>query len=576
MRIIKIAVIGLANVGKTTFINTIAGSNLKTANFAGSTTKKNELAMFYKGVTVLFLDLPGFSSFENPENDLAKETVNFLKNSEYDAILHIANSEFSYFSNALDTNLRKNLNKKIITVVNFPSLKTKPQEIEKFFPNAILFSARSKKNTETILDVVISEIDGTSYVSENLLDMTQFYWNAKKINVNLDKVFASKVFGIPIFFAIMFAIFWLSFVLGKVIGDFFVSGFDILIEFFNGVAFLPDFAKALLKSVLVGVGTVIGFMPTIVICVSLLSLLEQTGYVTRVAFLLNKLFEKFNLGGKSLIPLIVGAGCSITAYMSSRMINDPKEKFLTMIIIGFVPCTAKLAVFMLFSLALFGENAPIAIFIIYLCGFIFGLFAAKLVGLFMKNGNSEKTKIELFEYRMPNFKSVMRSGYARTMDYIKNAATFITIFATILSLLSLIGFADGSFVILSEDEISRSLIASIGHFLEPLFRPLDFDFKMIISLITGLVAKETAISTLAVLYSSSTEGLVDIISSQIGFRQAVTYLVFMFFYLPCVSATASFHREAGSLKKTVFLIVFTTFLAYFFAFLANVTIQLFY
>ena len=156
LKIIKIAVVGLANVGKTTFINSLTGSNLKTANFAGSTTRNNEIAMLHNGYTIIFFDLPGFTSFENPENDLEKKAVNFLKNTQYDAILHITNSEFSYFSSILDVSLRKSLQAKpILTAINCPSLKNNPKEVAKAFEKSIIFSALSRKNVFEILNTII-------------------------------------------------------------------------------------------------------------------------------------------------------------------------------------------------------------------------------------------------------------------------------------------------------------------------------------------------------------------------------------------------------------------------------------
>jgi ferrous iron transport protein B len=567
---IKIAIIGLPNVGKTTFLNTISNSNLKTANFAGSTTKKHEVAFFYNGKTFLFSDLPGFNSMNTVENDLAKEAIHSLKSTHYDAILHIANAEFPYFSKLLDEELRKEFGSKVVTAMNFPSFKIKPTELAKNFEKIILFSSLSRNNCNQLLDIIINNIEEKPYTSTNLLTFKDTI-NSDKITKIIDTLALSKIFGIPLFLGIMFFIFWLSFVFGKMIGDDYLVA---IFEFFIGLAeestFLTPFFKALITSVLTGVGVVVGFMPTIIICITLISLLEQTGYITRICFLLDTFFEKFGLGGKSLIPLIVGAGCSITAYMSAKMINDPKEKFLTMIIIGFVPCTAKLAVFMLFCLALFGKNAPLAISIVYLSGFIFGLICAKIIGLFIKGSAVyEKTKIEIFNYRLPQMKNVLKTGYSRTLDYLKNAATFIAIFASIISFLGLVGFEGGKFIILPADNLSISLIGKLGEFLVPVFAPMDFDFRMIISLITGLIAKEAAVATLAVLYATTPESLADIINAEVGIRHAITYLVFMFFYLPCVSATASFHREVKSWKKTSFLIIFTTILAYGFAAITN-------
>lgn len=572
---LRVIVVGLPNAGKTTFINTICGTNLKTANFSGSTTGILEISIKRningEDVIYTFFDVPGFESFEVQKNDLESQAVSLLKAENYDYILHIVNSEFSYFSSVLDKEIRQNLKKPVITAINFPSITDDYLKTFNDFSGSILFSAVSKKNCQKILEFITLK-KGAESKNINLLEVSKSNSNSTKITQNIDKILISKIFGIPIFFGIMFLIFWLSFVIGGEIGEFLGSGFDIVINFTKTLPFLGPFAKAFTESVLIGVGTVVGFTPIIVLCATLINLLEQTGYIARVCFLLDKFFDKFNLGGKSLIPLIIGAGCSISAYMSARMISDPREKFLTMVIIGFIPCTAKLAVFMLFSAALFGEAAPIAISVIYLLGFIVGLTVAKLLGLFYP-GKSEKTKIELFNYRLPILKNVIRTAYTRTFDYLKNAATLIAGFAAILSFITLVGFQDGKFIIL-ENGMENSLAAIFAKFIIPFFIPLGLDWKMIVSLVTAIAAKEVAITTLAVLYSTSAEGLLTVISHQIGMRQAATYLTFMFFYLPCVSATLSFHRENKSGKKTTFLILFTTILAYFSSTAVNLIFKL--
>lgn len=565
---IRIAVAGLPNVGKTSFINTITGANFKTANFSGSTTSRKEISIKKnireRDVIFTFFDIPGLESLATPKNDLEREAAHFLQEEKYDFLLHIASSEFLYFSKLLDKELREKIKKPIITAINFPSCQKDVDETFARFDVNALFSALSLESSSKLLSLITA---GEVWEKQNFLPSSpRIKFNREKITKNLDKIALSKVFGLPLFFGIMCLIFWLSFIIGATIGGFLTSGFDFIINFVKNIPFLNNFAKAFIESILIGIATPIGFMPVIIICSTLLNLLEQTGYITRVCFLLDKFFNKFNLGGKSLIPLIVGAGCSITAYMSVRMISDPKEKFLTMVIIGFIPCTAKLSVFLLFCAALFGKSAPFAISCIYLGGFIIGLVIAKILGFFYKE-EFQKTRIELFNYHFPPIKNVLKAGLARTIDFLKNASTFIAIFAAALSFFTFVGIEGGQ--IAAVQNIENSFIALLSKFISPIFAPLDLDWKMIVSLLTAIAAKEVAISTLAVLYSADQTGLLNIISSHIGLRQALTYLTFMFFYLPCVSATASFHRETGSIKKTSFLIIFTTILAYTFAMSVN-------
>lgn len=571
---VRVAVVGLANVGKTTFINKITGANLKTGNFSGSTTNIQEISVKIGERIITFFDLPGFTSILSCKNPLEEISIKFLKDStNYDYILHIINSDFPYFSTILDKELKANLNKVVLTAINVSSVKEEDGgNLEKIEAN-VVFSSKSKDQCRVLIDCLLDLPHKALPIKKNLINSKNAKNNTSKITKMLDLALTSKVFGIPIFFAIMFAIFWSSFVFGKEVGDIFLGWFEFLIEIVKGFEFVNSFVKALFISVLNGVGIVASFMPTIVICLILLNFLEETGYITRVCFLLDKIFNKFNLGGKSLIPLIIGAGCSISAYIATRMISDKKERFLTMIIIGFIPCSAKLAVFMLFASALFGKGAPIAIFVIYLFGFVLGLVFAKILGSFYKD-NFEQTKIELFNYRLPSIRDVARYGYTKTISYLKNVATYVVMFATILSFFTLFGFENGKFV-LTIDNMEASLISSFGKFINPIFIPLDFDWKMVVSLISALIAKEVAISTLAVLYSVDVESLAGIIKNQIGLKHAITYLTFMFFYLPCLSATISFYKENRSKKVILFLISFTSILAYTFSFIVKNIINIF-
>jgi len=340
-------------------------------------------------------------------------------------------------------------------------------------------------------------------------------------------------------------------------------------------------------------------VPNIIILFIGIALLESTGYMSRVAFLLDGFFHKFGLHGQSFIPLVTGFGCSIPAYMSARILKNDRDRLLTLFIIGFMSCGARLPVYVLFAGAFFSpEMAGNILFVIYISGAILGLIAAKILKLTAFKGADEPFVMEMPKYRLPSVKLMWHTVLTKTMMYLKKAGTFIAAASMLIWFLSnypknLILEEEYSVKIenamsqeekvhfqnsLSTDLLEQSYLGSIGKFSEPIFAPLGFDWKMSVALQTGLAAKEVVVSTLGVLYAlgddvdEENSSLINAISKNISFPSAIAFIVVIMIYLPCLAASIVFTREAGGIKYFFYLLFFTSVAAYSMAFIAyNVT-----
>jgi len=410
----------------------------------------------------------------------------------------------------------------------------------------------------------------------------------------IDKILIHQIFGIPIFLFFMWGLFQLTFEIGSIPMDW----IDAFFGWFGdvvGATISNDAVRSLIvDGIIAGVGAVVLFIPNIVILFIGIALLESTGYMSRVAFLLDGFFHKFGLHGQSFIPLVTGFGCSIPAYMSARVLKNDRDRLLTLFIIGFMSCGARLPVYVLFAGAFFSESqAGNILFAIYILGAIIGLTAAKVLRLTAFKGLDEPFVMEMPKYRLPSFKLIWHTVKTKTWMYLKKAGTFIAAAAMLVWFLSNyphnlemesaftteIEQSDPSQRVvlenrLKEQLLEQSYLGRIGKFIEPVFEPLGFDWKMAVALQTGLAAKEVVVSTLGVLYSlgedvdQQSSGLMHAISKNIPFPAAVAFIVVIMIYLPCLAASVVFTKEAGGIKYFFYLFALTTVIAYTLAFVA--------
>jgi len=411
----------------------------------------------------------------------------------------------------------------------------------------------------------------------------------------IDDILINKYLGIPIFLFLMWGLFQLTFELGAIPMDWIDAGFVGLGDIVG--SFIPneEIRSLIVDGIISGVGAVVMFLPNIIILYIGLALLETTGYMSRVAFMLDGFFHKFGLHGKSFIPLVTGFGCTVPAYMSTRTLKSEKDRLITLFILGFMSCGAKLPIYVLFAGAFFGaEEAGNILFIIYIAGAILGLVMAKILRLFVFKGEDEPFVMEMPKYRLPSFALIFHTVYSKAMGYLKKAGTFILVasmliwFASAYPKQPLLGAeyqvkieqALGDEVKVSKlqnelklKELEGSYLGQLGKISEPFFAPLGFDWKMAVALETGLAAKEVVVSTLGVLYAvgddvdEGSSSLIAELQANVSFASAMAFIVFVMIYLPCMAASMVFAKEAGGYKYLAYLFIFTTVVAWVLSFI---------
>ena len=394
----------------------------------------------------------------------------------------------------------------------------------------------------------------------------------KNITQSIDALLINKYLGIPIFLFFMWALFQLTFSLGSIPMDYIEAGFTALGEFCKERIPNELLASVLADGIIGGVGAVILFLPNILILFFGIALLENTGYMARVAFLLDGILHKFGLHGKSFIPLITGFGCSVPAFMSARILKNRKDKLLTLFIINFMSCGARLPVYVLFIGAFFPEEqAGNYLFGIYLLGAFLGLLSAKVLRMTAFRGLNEPFVMEMPKYRMPHWGLVWQMCFNKAKMYLKKAGTFILLASILIWFASNFpqqNEAPEDELKAQEQLIENSYLGQFGKAIQPFFAPLDLDWRLSVSLLSGLAAKEVMISTLGVLYSlgdgvdENDEGLREILAKNVPFTTAVAYILFVMIYNPCFAATIVFSKESGKGTFTLYLFLFTCVMAY--------------
>jgi ferrous iron transport protein B len=419
----------------------------------------------------------------------------------------------------------------------------------------------------------------------------------KKITITekIDAILMNRFIGIPIFLFLMWGLFQLTFEIGSIPMDLIDAFFANLIDGIKNYLGEGELSSVIADGAIAGVGAVVLFLPNIIILFFGITLLETTGYMSRVAFLLDGFFHKFGLHGKSFIPLVTGFGCSVPAYMAARTLRNDRDRLLTLFIIGFMSCGARLPIYVLFIGAFFAqEYAGTILFVIYIAGALLGIIAAKVLKMTAFKGEDEPFVMEMPKYRTPSFMLIWHTVSGQAMMYLKKAGTFILLASVLIWFASnypkypemeanyqtkIVQITDEQQIQDLNNELAlykleHSYLGMIGKFSVPFFAPLGYDWKMAIALETGLAAKEIVVSTLGILYglgeeeNESSEGLIAKIRNNIPFGSAVSFIVFVMIYLPCLAASMVFAREAGGWKYLGYLFIFTTATAWILAFIA--------
>ena len=376
-------------------------------------------------------------------------------------------------------------------------------------------------------------------------------------SVKIDKVLTNKYLAIPTFIAIMGFIFWMTFsVLGKWLSDLLALGINevtaLVDNALTAYGLNPVVHSLVIDGVFAGVGSMLSFLPIIVVLFFFLAILEDTGYMSRVAFVMDKLLRRIGLSGRSFVPMLIGFGCSVPAIMATRTLSSERDRKMTMLLIPFMSCSAKIPIYAVFTAAFFPDHRGLVMTCLYVFGMLVGIIAAKVLSKTAFTGKPVPFVMELPNYRMPSLKSVLLLMWEKAWDFIRRA--FTVIFAATIVIWFLQHF-DVRLNVVGEGS-TDSLLAIIGTWIAPVFAPLGFgDWRVATALLTGLMAKEAVISTLGVLMNVGANLGSAALGSLFTLPSAVSFLVFCLLYTPCVAALAALRRELGSGVKTVLVMI---------------------
>lgn len=382
----------------------------------------------------------------------------------------------------------------------------------------------------------------------------------------IDSIVTHRIWGYPIFFLFLYIMFEGTFVLG----DYPMQGIEWLVDQLGNLI-RNNMAEGPLKDLLIdgiigGVGGVIVFLPNILILYFFISILEDSGYMARAAFIMDKIMHRMGLHGKSFIPLIMGFGCNVPAIMATRTIEDRKSRLITMLVNPLMSCSARLPIYLVMTGAFFPNCASFMLLCIYTAGILLAVIMARIFSKFLVKGEDSPFVMELPPYRMPTSKSIMRHTWEKGAQYLKKMGGIIMIASIIIWFLGYYPQHDAYESVAEQQE--NSYIGQIGKAIEPVIKPLGFDWKLGIGLISGVGAKELVVSTLGVLYTN--EGDVENVnlSNRIPITPlvALAYMLFVLIYFPCIATFAAIKQESGSWKWAIFTAGYTTGLAWLVAF----------
>ena len=609
MSALAVALTGNPNTGKSTIFNALTGAQQKVGNWPGVTVDKKVGYINYKDRAISIVDLPGTYSI-NARSTEEKIVIDYLMDADVDLIMDVvdsANLERNLFLAVqllemgmpilIDLNMRDEAKKRGIHIdiakleeaIGMPVVETvgrKSREIllDKF-TNTVMRQYKASDMVQAHIDHVkaIRESDASEADIEeavitaryDLIDrivskaVTKEHAGAD-ISEKIDRLVANGVLALPILLAILYAVFqvtfnWIGQPLSDALGDFIGGPFT---EWVSGILAALDVEEwmqsLILDGIVNGMGSVITFVPLIFVLFFCLSFLDGTGYMARVAFIMDPVMRRAGLTGKGVMPLIMGFGCAVPAIMGARALDSEKDRLTSILVTPFLTCGAKLPIMALFAAMFFPENAANVVFLMYILGVVMAIAAAKILGGTLFKDKGSTFLLELPPYRVPDMQSVLLETWEKGKGYLVKAGTIIFAGCVVIWFLSAYNM-DGM-----TEEMGDSFLASIGAGVSTLFAFHGFDtWEAGAAVISGILAKESVVSTIGILYgvgevSTEAEDALDTASllMQSGMASAFTslsalaFMVFSQLYTPCVTALGTIKKEAGGWKWPIFSAVY--------------------
>lgn len=596
----KVGLVGNQNSGKTTLFNCLTGMNAKIGNWPGVTIEKKLGTI--KGTKHEITDLPGIYSL-SPYSAEEEVSRNFVFNENPDVIINIVDATCLERSLFLTTQLLES-NCKVIVALNMADkleekgLSIDEKKMEEMLGTKVIKISALK---ETGLEELIKEIDKPikrkenkvipeylskdydiekyeeivnqkySFISRVVETCIKKKKRPEAISDRLDKIFLNRWLAFPIFIIIMFLIYYLSVgIVGNftvdLVGDAVGSFGEWVGSLMKNIGLSEWLNSLVVDGIISGVGAVLGFVPQLIILFLCIALLETTGYMSRISLLLDKVFRKLGLSGKSLIPFIVGSGCSVPGIMGTRIIENEDERKMTAILTPFIPCSAKLPIIALFAGYFFPNSSGIVSSSLYFFAIAVIIISALIMKKFVFKHTSSTYISELPEYKLPSAKYILKDVFDKVMAFIKRAGTIILLCSIIIWFLLSFSFKMEYGV-----DVEESILASIGNKISWVFKPMlgENSWEAAVSALQGLVAKEQVVSSMAVingLEEDASEGAeIFVRDGAFGFftaSSAYAFMVFNLFSAPCFGAIGAMKRELGSTKKLLKALAFQTSLAW--------------
>ena len=578
---INIALLGNPNVGKTTLFNSLTGSNQRVGNWAGVTVDKKE--GYFNNFNIV--DLPGIYAMDTYSNE-EKVSKEFLENGQVDLILNIIDAsnidrnlyltmQLKQFKkpiilavNMIDVAEKKGIHidyeklGQLLNVVVIPiqaskeigieKVKTALSSINKNKIDNTDYSFSSEKETYAYIEDLLSKCTKTSKTSKN---------SKKHIKENLDNIMLNPWFAYPIFFAIMALMFQVTFSwIGQPLSDLLDSLLnDSLVPIIEGLinTTSPWFQSLIIDGIIGGVGGILVLLPIILSLFACITVLEDSGYMARVAFIMDKIMRKMGLSGKAFIPMIVGFGCSVPAIMTARTLESEKDRKLTALLIPLMSCNARLPVYSIFAAVFFPKYVGLVVASLYFLGIVLAFILGVIFKHTIFKNEEEPLLIELPEYKLPSLRNLLNQLYEKSKSFIIKAGTLIFAMSIVLWFLSNFNFTGMT-------DVNNSILSSIGGFIAPIFKPLGFgNWQASVSLLTGLIAKETVVSSMGVIFGGNLQTLLPLHFTALS---ALSFMVFVLLYTPCITVVGTMKKEFGT-KMTLFSVAYQLILAWIVSFL---------
>ena len=599
---LTIALVGNPNCGKTAFFNAACGGHERTGNYAGVTVTSVEGHTELDGRKLRIIDLPGTYSLHSFSPDEAY-VMHELAKGKVDVVLNVIDVN-NLERNLLLTMQLRTMGKPVVCVLNMYDEFTQsgsrldlPKLRERLGVPCVTTIARTGEGIAEALRAAIERADcadNSAAPAAETADADIKSLNARRYRSIrqivadiyqrnegrtdratrlLDRLTVHGMHAYFVYAALMFCSFWLTFELGQYPMDWIDSGVGLLTEWVEST--LPDgFLRDLLVSgVLGGVGSVIVFLPNILILYLCISLLEDSGYLARAAMLADPLLSRVGLHGKSFIPMLMGFGCNVPAVMATRTIENRKARLLTMLVLPFMSCSARLPVYVILCGAFFPDKAVYVMCLLYALGIIIAFVAAAVLNRCYRRGADSSFVMEIPPYRAPQAASVVRHTWEKGRQYLRKMGGIILVASLAVWLLGY--FPRGGEDLTEAQQQEQSYLGHIGHAMEPLFSPLGFDWRMDVGILAGTGAKELMVSTLGVLYDcpeddaeaetaddASQTRLAAALQTATTPAAALAYMVFALLYFPCMATIAAIRGESGRWRYALFAAAYTTVIAY--------------